>query len=122
MARDLAFNLEVVIGPTKREADGLAMSSRNQLLTPHQRAAAPVLYRALTAARQAWKRGERNADSLRALMTDIIAAEALARIDYVSVTHPDTLETISGPVDRGLFSMAVFLGEVRLIDNLVVGE
>lgn len=122
MAQDLAFNLEVVPCDTVRESDGLAMSSRNQRLDGHQRAAAPVLYRALSAARVAWETGQRDADQLRSLMSGIIAAEPLARIDYVSVADPVTLAEIDGPVQVGLFSMAVYLGAVRLIDNVTVGE
>jgi pantoate--beta-alanine ligase len=120
MVRDLAFNLEIVACPTLREADGLAMSSRNIRLNPNERAAAPVLYRALTIGQSEWASGQRDADHLRSTMQKIIAAEPLAHIDYVSVADPITLEEINGQVERALLSMAVFLGEVRLIDNLVI--
>lgn len=121
MVRDLGFNLTIVAGPTVREPDGLAMSSRNVRLDPAQRAAAPVLCRALNAARQAWEQGERDADRLRALLAQIVSAEPLAVIDYVSVADPDTLDELHGAADRALLSMAVFFGEVRLIDNTVLG-
>jgi len=120
MVRDLAFNLEIVACPTLREADGLAMSSRNVRLNPSERAAAPVLYRALTMAQSEWASGQRDADHLRSTMQKIIAAEPLARVDYVSVADPITLEEIHGQIERALLSMAVFFGEVRLIDNLLI--
>ncbi len=121
MVRDLAFNLEIVVCPIVREADGLAMSSRNQRLDPAQRQAAVVLYRALSAARSAWQQGQRDADHLRALMRDIIAAEPLATLDYASAADPVTLRELEGVASRALLSLAVFVGPVRLIDNMVVG-
>jgi pantoate--beta-alanine ligase len=121
MVRDLAFDLELVVCPIVREADGLAMSSRNARLRPAERAAATVLYRALSAAVAACEQGRRDADALRALMLATIAAEPLARVDYVSAADPVTLEELPGEVTRGLLSMAVFVGEVRLIDNMLVG-
>ena len=120
MVRDLAFNLDVVVCPIVREADGLAMSSRNLLLEPAQRQAATVLHRALCAAESAWTNGERDADRLRGLMLATIAGEPLARVDYVSVAHPVTLDELAGEAETALFSMAVFIGDVRLIDNLLV--
>ncbi len=122
MARDLNFNLEIVVCPIVREADGLAMSSRNTRLSPEERQAATVLHRALSAAGDAWEQGRRDAGDLRALMETTLASEPLARVDYVSAADPDTLDEIDGRVERGLLSMAVFVGETRLIDNMVVGE
>ncbi len=122
MVRDLAFNLEVVVCPIVRETDGLAMSSRNALLKPNERQAALVLFRALNAAQAEWEQGYRDADHLRQTMKTIIAAEPLARLDYVSVAQPDTLQEFSGEVHQVLLSMAVFVGNVRLIDNLVLGD
>jgi pantoate--beta-alanine ligase len=122
MARDLNFNLEVVICPIVREPDGLAMSSRNTYLDPDERQAATVLYRALTAARQAFESGEKDANCLRQVMTDVIQAEPLARLQYVSCADPLTLAEIDGPVKaRALLSMAVYFGKTRLIDNFVLG-
>lgn len=121
MARDLNFHLEVVVCPTLREPDGLAMSSRNTYLDRDQRSAATILYRALTAAVEAFETGENNADALRDLMSDALSTEPLARTQYVSVADPVTLEEITGPVERALLSMAVYVGETRLIDNVVIG-
>lgn len=121
MVRDLAFDLEIVVCPIVREPDGLAMSSRNVRLNPAERAAATVLYRALSAAAAAWQQGRRDADALRGLMQATIAAEPLARADYVSAADPVTLDELQGEVSRALLSMAVFVGEVRLIDNMLVG-
>ncbi|MCQ3932888.1 MAG: pantoate--beta-alanine ligase [Chloroflexi bacterium] len=122
MVRDLAFNLEIIACPTLRESDGLAMSSRNVRLNPAQRQAAPVLYRALTTAQQEWQSGRRDAEHLRTTMRQIIQAEPLAKVDYVSVADPISLQELNGPVEKALLSMAVFFGEVRLIDNVVIGK
>jgi pantoate--beta-alanine ligase len=122
MARDLNFNLEVVVCPIVREPDGLAMSSRNTYLSPEERRAATVLYRALTAARQAFDSGEKDAACLRQVMSEFIQAEPLARLQYVSCADPLTLAEIEGPVKgRVLLSMAVFIGKTRLIDNSILG-
>lgn len=118
MVRDLAFNLDIVVCPIVREADGLALSSRNLRLTPEQRQAALVLSRALAAARAEFEARRRDADHLRATMREVIDAEPLARIDYVSVAYPETLQELQGHVTRALVSMAVFIGEIRLIDNI----
>ncbi len=122
MARDLNFPLEVIICPTVRESDGLAMSSRNTYLQPDERRAAVVLYRALSAARDAYQNGERSADALRAAMCDHLAAEPRARIEYVSAADPDTLQELER-VDRNvLLSLAVRIGKTRLIDNFVLRD
>ncbi len=122
MARDLNFNLDIVICPIVREPDGLAMSSRNTYLNPDERQAATVLYRALTAASQAFAAGEVDADCLRRVMTEMIQAEPLARLQYVSCADPVTLQEIEGTIaGRALLSMAVFVGKTRLIDNLILG-
>lgn len=120
MALDLNFPLEVVVGPTQREADGLALSSRNKYLSDAERAAAPVLYRALQAAQAAYTGGERNADALRALMQQHIEQEPLARLQYVSCAHPLTLHELSTINDGALLSLAVYFGSTRLIDNIVL--
>jgi pantoate--beta-alanine ligase len=120
MARDLNFPLEVVVCPTVREPDGLALSSRNAYLGPDERRAAPVLYRALCAAQAAFERGERDAQALRRVMQDALAAEPLARPDYVSVADPDALEELEQVQEGALLSMAVRIGGTRLIDNLVL--
>jgi pantoate--beta-alanine ligase len=117
MAADLAIPIEVIAHPTVREPDGLAMSSRNVHLSPAERAAAPVLRRALLAAREAWQNGERSADVLRARMHAELREEPLAEPDYVSVADASTLrelQLVNGPA---LLSMAVRFGSTRLIDN-----
>lgn len=120
MVRDLNFNVEMVICPTVREADGLAMSSRNAYLTPEQRQAATVLYRALTAVQQAYTQGERDANRLRQIMTSTVAAEPLARLDYASAADPLTLQELDHVESSILFSLAVFFGKTRLIDNMLM--
>jgi len=122
LAQDLDFPLEVVACPTMREADGLAMSSRNARLNPKERQAASVLYRALSAAQQAHAGGEREAGALRRSMVEILQAEPLSRIQYVSVADPETLAELQGEVRRTLLSMAVFVGKTRLIDNVLLGD
>ncbi len=121
MVLDLAFNLSVVVCPIVREPDGLALSSRNARLNSDQRKAALVLYRALNAARTEWETGKRDAAHLRATMQTVIDAEPLARTDYVSAADPVTLQELSGAAHRALLSMAVFVGDIRLIDNALVG-
>ncbi len=122
MVADLNFNLKIVVCPTTREEDGLALSSRNKYLTAEQRAAAPALYQSLEAAAALWARGERNSDTLRATMLDILSAVPSARVDYVSAANPATLLEYDGIIAGGqgvLFSMAVFFGKTRLIDNVL---
>ncbi|MFN8519942.1 MAG: pantoate--beta-alanine ligase [Chloroflexota bacterium] len=121
MARDLALPTAVIACPTVREPDGLALSSRNVHLSPGQRAAAPVLHRALLAARDAHARGERSADALRTLMRDLIASEPLADIDYVSVADGTTLAELERVDAAALLSLAVRFGATRLIDNEPIG-
>lgn len=120
MVEDLNFNLEIVVGPTTREADGLAMSSRNARLSPAARQSAPCLYRALLAAKSAFEQGQHSADSLRAAMRTVIESTPLTRLDYASVAHPDTLTELDMVEDKALLSLAVFVDEVRLIDNMMV--
>jgi len=120
MARDLDFPLDVIVCPTLREPDGLALSSRNVYLTPEQRAAAPVLYRALTAAQEVWQSGERDGDVLKAKIRQVLDAEPQARTEYVSAADPLTLAEL-GKARRGvLLSIAVRIGRARLIDNILL--
>jgi pantoate--beta-alanine ligase len=122
MVQDLNFPLKVVVCSTVRESDGLAMSSRNSYLDPQQREAATVLYRALTAATQAFDAGERNAEALWNIMSEVLSTEPLARPQYVSVADPDELAELTGKVECTLLSMAVYVGQTRLIDNMIVGD
>jgi pantoate--beta-alanine ligase len=117
MARDLAIPTEVIACPTVREPDGLALSSRNVHLGPDERAAAPVLHRALVAARAHWDAGERSADVLRDTMWEILSAEPLADVEYVSVADGRTLAELERVDAPALLSLAVRFGTTRLIDN-----
>ncbi len=117
MALDLALPTEVIGCLTVREPDGLALSSRNVHLAPEERAAAPVLRRALLEARACWERGERSAEALRAAMRDALAREPLARVDYVSVADRRMLTELDRLDDGALLSLAVRFGATRLIDN-----
>jgi pantoate--beta-alanine ligase len=121
MVRDLDVPVEVVVAPTVREPDGLAMSSRNSYLSPQERAAATVLYRALSAALTAFGGGLREADALRTRMRSVLADEPLAVVDYVSIADPDSLTEVTGQAGEGaLAAVAARLGATRLIDNLIL--
>lgn len=120
MARDLDVPVEIVGMPIVREADGLAMSSRNAYLTPEERAAAPVLSRALAQAAQMVARGVRDANEIRGCVEATIRAEPLAAIDYVSVADAGTLEELERIDGPALLSLAVRFGATRLIDNTVL--
>jgi pantoate--beta-alanine ligase len=130
MVQDLNMPIEIIICPTQREADGLALSSRNTYLDAEHHRAAPVLYRALNAAKDAFDRGERDGDRLRSIMRAIIGAEPLAKLDYVSAADATTLQELGprpsppspqpSPNGEGvLLSMAVRVGKPRLIDNFL---
>jgi pantoate--beta-alanine ligase len=121
MARDLSYPIEIVVCPIVREPDGLAMSSRNVYLDPGQRKAARVLYRSLGSAKEAYARGERDAEKLRQAMRDVLTSEPLAQVQYVSCADYDTLEELQTVIGKALLSMAVFVGKTRLIDNMVLG-
>lgn len=121
LVADLNFPLEIVVCPTVREPDGLALSSRNRNLTPEQREAAPVLFRSLLSAQAAYEHGERDPATLRRALRDTLAGEPLAEVDYVSVADAETLEELVEPVSRPvLVSLAVRIGQTRLIDNLLL--
>lgn len=121
MARDLNFPIEIVVCPTVREADGLAMSSRNKYLSEAQRKAATVLFRALSEAKVLYEAGERDAEKIREKMKEVIESEPLAQMQYVSCADYDTLEELNEITGKALLSMAVFLGKTRLIDNFILG-
>jgi pantoate--beta-alanine ligase len=122
MVTDLNFNVEVVVCPIVREHDGLAMSSRNVRLTERQRTAATVLYRALVNAQKRIRLGEINGDELRSVMANTILSEPQARLDYVSIADPDTLEELATASGNVLLSGAVYFGDVRLIDNILLEQ
>ena len=117
MVRDLDLDIEVVVCPTVRESDGLAVSSRNRYLSPEERKAAPVLFRALEWARREVARGERRAPVLLAGVHGCLAAEARARVDYAALVDPVDLEPVSRLRGKSLLALAVFIGTTRLIDN-----
>ena len=119
--RDLSYPIGVVICPIVREPDGLAMSSRNVYLDPEQRKAATVLYHSLSAAKETYEKGERDAEKIRGKMKEVLAGEPLAQVQYVSCADYDTLEELETVTGRILLSMAVFVGKTRLIDNFVLG-
>ena len=121
MTRDLNFPIEIVVCPTMREADGLAMSSRNVYLEPEQRKVATVLFRSLSAAKNAYDKGERDAEKMRSKMKEVLAGEPLAEVQYVSCADYDSLEELDVLKGKALLSMAVFIGKTRLIDNFVLG-
>lgn len=118
MVGDLNIPVDVEAVPTVREADGLAMSSRNTLLPPEAREAATVLSRALREAEQRYRAGERSGQTLRDTMRSVVASEPLAKPDYVSVADPDSLQELDQIDGSALLSLAVRIGAVRLIDNV----
>ena len=120
MVRDLGFSLAIVVVPTVRERDGLALSSRNAYLSPAERASAPVLFRALSSAREAFDRGERSGGRLRMAMRGVLSREPLAEPLYVSVADPETLEELGEAEGDILLSLAVRVGSTRLIDNFLL--
>jgi pantoate--beta-alanine ligase len=121
MVLDLNIPSEVIICPTVREADGLALSSRNTYLNPDERKAATVLYWALTAAKAAFDSGERSAEILRKIVTETVAAEPLAQLQYVSCADYESLQELEHIPGKALLSLAVFMGKTRLIDNFILG-
>jgi pantoate--beta-alanine ligase len=122
MTKDLDFPIAIIVCPTVREADGLAMSSRNSYLSPQERKAATVLSLALSLAKTAYDTGERDAETLRQLMANTIQAEPLAKMQYASCADYDTLEELDTVQGKVLLSMAVYIGKTRLIDNLILGD
>jgi pantoate--beta-alanine ligase len=122
MVRDLNFDLEIVGCPIVREADGLAMSSRNRYLSAEERRQALVLQQALRAAADQIKAGENSSVALIAAMQNVFAAEPAARIDHVTVVDPDTLLPVEDIQRPAMLAVAAFIGATRLIDNLLTAE
>ncbi len=123
LTQDLGFDTEIVVGRIVREESGLAMSSRNERLSPEERAAASVIYKALREAKLAAKEGERNAANLAERARATIASEPLAQIDYVAVVDNETLEPIEKiGEDAVLIAVAAHFGNTRLIDNTVINK
>ena len=122
MVRDLNMPVEIVAGPTVREPDGLAMSSRNVYLSPDERRAAPALYRALTAARDHFLSGARDGDALRRVMRETVATEPLVRLEYGALVDPDTMEPLATARPGALLVIAARVSATRLIDNLPLSD
>lgn len=122
MVRDLDIPVEIVAGPTVREPDGLAMSSRNRYLSADERAQAPCLKRALDEAERRVLAGERDTARLRAAMALEIDRTPMARIDYIELVDDETLEPVATLARPVLAALAVFLGRTRLIDNTVLRD
>jgi pantoate--beta-alanine ligase len=120
MVADLNMNLQVVVIPTVRESDGLAMSSRNIYLSIEERKQAPVLYRSLQLAERLYKDGERDAGTIRRQMTDLIRQQSLARIEYISIADGVTLQELETIQQPAVLSMVVRFGKTRLLDNVVL--
>ncbi|MGI5822820.1 MAG: pantoate--beta-alanine ligase [Dethiobacteria bacterium] len=120
MAYDLNMNLQLIIGPTVREADGLAMSSRNKYLTPAQRKEAVVLYKSLLEAEDAIAGGEREAEVLKQMISQRISAIKGACLDYVEIVDTAELCPVFLISGKCLIAVAVRFGQTRLIDNVIV--
>ncbi len=121
MTRDLNMPISIRVCPTVREADGLAMSSRNVYLTPEQRTAAAVIRRALLAASSAYENGERDANKLRVVIGEVLKTEPLAEVDYISIADGVTLREIESSSDHPiLVSLVVKMGKTRLLDNMLL--
>jgi pantoate--beta-alanine ligase len=120
LVEDLNLGARVIVYPTVREADGLALSSRNVFLTPGQRRAAPVLFQALKAGRAAIRAGGRSGAQIQQAMRKVLSTEPLAALDYLAVCDPDSLEPLARIRDRAVLLGAIRIGRIRLIDNLLV--
>jgi pantoate--beta-alanine ligase len=120
MVRDLDFPVEIVACPIVREADGLAMSSRNAYLDPQQRKQALALQRALMRVKRSWEAGERDAGKLLAEGREEVAGEKSIRLDYFEIVDPDSLDAVETAANGVLVAVAAFVGSTRLIDNIVL--
>jgi len=119
---ELNLDTQIIILPTIREKDGLALSSRNSYLNKEERKVAAILYKALEKAKLWIEEGERNPFSIVSKMKDLIKKEPLARIDYIAVVNPETLEKVEDVKGEVLITLAVRIGETRLIDNMRIGH
>jgi pantoate--beta-alanine ligase len=120
MVSDLNLDVELVVCPIVREADGLAMSSRNAYLTPEQRQQALVLHRSLMRVQAAAEAGERNAAKLMEIGRQAISEETGARLDYFAIVDPDTLDLVTDTSHGALIAVAAYVGTTRLIDNILL--
>jgi pantoate--beta-alanine ligase len=122
MVRDLNFGTEIVVGPTVRAADGLALSSRNSYLDDEERKSGTALYRALTRIRTLADRGERRAGLLIQAGLELLAQEPAVRLDYLEIVDPETLESVEEVSEGTLVAIAAYVGAARLIDNIVLSR
>ena len=122
LVNDLNVPVEVVGCPTVRETGGLAMSSRNVYLSPNERRAALVLFRSLSLSERLFRTGERDANKLRDRIKLLVSREPLAKVDYISIADPETLQELEIMQSPTLLSLAIRVGDTRLIDNLTLGE
>ncbi len=122
MVADLNMGVGIVVLPTVRDKDGLALSSRNSYLNPTERQAGLVLYKSLQLARELICAGERQAETIKQQMQDLIRVEELAQLEYVSVCEPDNMTELAAIQPDTLIALAVRIGKTRLIDNLLLGE
>ena len=120
LVRDLNYPVDLVVVPTVRESDGLAMSSRNARLTDEQRQRAPVLYRALTTAKAACAGGQHDAARLRRVVRDMLGTGAPLRVEYVEIVEPTSMQPVETIAGEALLAVAVHIGDVRLIDNMMI--
>jgi len=120
MVQDLNFNIKIIGGPTVREPDGLAMSSRNNYLTPKQRPAALTLYKTLVKAKDLLKNGVKDAGEIIQVATELITSHPETKIDYISICDPEHLENIKTIDKPALMALAVNVGKTRLIDNMIL--
>jgi pantoate--beta-alanine ligase len=120
MVRDLNFPMEIVACPIVREADGLAMSSRNAYLDSQQRRQAILLHRSLTRVKKSWEAGERDAAKLLATGREEFAGEKSVRLDYLEIVDPDSLDPVESVAGGALVAVAAFVGPTRLIDNILL--
>jgi pantoate--beta-alanine ligase len=120
MVRDLNFGTEIVVAPTVRAADGLALSSRNAYLNDEQRKSAAVLYRTLARIQTLADKGERSAALLKQEGRKVLAQEISVRLDYLEIVDPETLDPVEDVSDGALVAVAAYLGTTRLIDNIVL--
>jgi pantoate--beta-alanine ligase len=118
MVRDLNFPIEIIGVPTVREADGLALSSRNQYLNTDERAQATVLYRAMTRVKELADRGQKSVRELNDVAKGVIASANSSRVDYISIVDADNLQPLETLRPNAVIALAVFIGKTRLIDNL----
>jgi len=120
MVKDLNMDTDIVVLPTVREPDGLAMSSRNSYLSKEERKSATILYKALMMASDMVKTGERDSKKICSEMRRMISKEPLANIDYIAITDPDSLQDIAEIKGKTLIALAVRIGNTRLIDNILI--